>query len=145
MHGAGTPELRTPKLDRLTGELPGRSFAPLLRGEERNREDEAIVILDAYGPNRMLRTREWKYVERYPGGPNELYHLAAARGERVNLFDAPAHAAVQDRMRSRLQQWYAQHACAARDGKALYDCRGRGQRGRADGAGARQHVFAPRN
>ena len=53
--------------------LPGRSFRRALEGE--NLEGEAVVVLDEYGPNRMIRTREWKLVHRYPYGPDELYQM----------------------------------------------------------------------
>ena len=54
--------------------LPGRSFTELLKGEQRDHRDE-VVIFDEYGPVRMIRTKEWKYVHRYPYGKHELYHL----------------------------------------------------------------------
>lgn len=40
--------------------LPGRSLLPLLEGRKTSHGDEAVVILDEYGPVRMIRTREWK-------------------------------------------------------------------------------------
>jgi hypothetical protein len=58
----------------IVGELPGCSFAALLRGEA-NKGNENIVIFDEYGPVRMIRSKEWKYVHRYPYGPHELYDL----------------------------------------------------------------------
>ncbi len=33
------------------------------------------MVFDEYGLVRMIRTREWKYVHRYPYGPHELYDL----------------------------------------------------------------------
>ncbi len=33
----------------------------------------------------MVRTRDWKYVHRYPDGPHELYDLARDPGERANV------------------------------------------------------------
>ena len=67
--------------------LPGRSFAPLLRGQPEATEagQRAAVVYDEYGRTRMLRTRDWKYVHRYPDGPHELYHLEADAGEASNL------------------------------------------------------------
>ncbi len=43
--------------------LPGRSFAPLLRGEPLPARDH-VVVYDEYGPVRMIRTTRWKYVHR---------------------------------------------------------------------------------
>ena len=39
-------------------------------------DDTPVFVLDEYGPTRMIRTHRWKYVHRYPDGPNELYDLA---------------------------------------------------------------------
>ena len=65
---------------------PGRSFLPALSGET-NDAGEEIVVFDEYGPVRMIRTREWKYVHRYPYGPHELYDLVNDPGERSNLVE----------------------------------------------------------
>ena len=67
-------------------ELPGTSFVRVLEGEaEEARED--IVVYDEYGPVRMIRTPEWKYVHRYPYGVHELYDLTADPDEQNNLVD----------------------------------------------------------
>jgi len=93
--------LDDPEADRL----PGRSFAPLLRGEEmRGREN--VVVFDEYGPVRMIRTREWKYVHRYPYGPNELYDLANDPDEQDNLHGREEHEACVQELRARLEGWF---------------------------------------
>jgi len=85
--------------------LPGTSFASLLSGDDDTpRED--VVVFDEYGPTRMIRSREWKYVRRYPFGPNELYDLAADPGEITNLVDDPAHADRCTEMRGRMERWF---------------------------------------
>ncbi|MBR7839697.1 sulfatase-like hydrolase/transferase [Actinospica durhamensis] len=66
-------------------DLPGRSFTDLLDGSTpRPRpglptatepERDRVVVYDEYGPVRMIRTADWKYVHRYPHGPHELYDL----------------------------------------------------------------------
>lgn len=94
--------------------LPGRSFAPVLLEDEET--DNHIVILDEYGSSRMIRTREWKYIHRYPYGPHELYHLSNDPGETRNLADLPEHAAVQAHLLDTLQKWYHAYADPAVDG-----------------------------
>lgn len=94
--------------------LPGRSFAPVLLEDEET--DNHIVILDEYGSSRMIRTREWKYIHRYPYGPHELYHLSDDPGETRNLADLPEHAAVQTHLLDTLQKWYHTYADPAVDG-----------------------------
>lgn len=116
---------------------PGRSFLPLLRGEDYRRDDdgerageprEHVVVCDEYGPVRMIRTRDWKYVHRYPHGPHELYHLAADPGERTNWVDDPAQAGRRADLAGRLDGWFAAHSRAEADGSSL-PVTGAGQRG----------------
>ena len=102
----------------LADRLPGSSFAAILRGEKppQNKMDEQIVICDEYGPNRMLRTREWKYIQRYPDGQSEpkceLYCLAKDPREHQNLIDNHRYREVQ--LERRLSQWFL---CSSRTGR----------------------------
>ncbi len=95
--------------------LPGRSFAPLLRGEALP-EREHVVVFDEYGPVRMIRTRTWKYVHRYPYGPNELYDLVADANEEHNLVDDPAQQARVTEMKGRLEAWFVRYVDPNLDG-----------------------------
>lgn len=107
--------------------LPGRSFAPLLRGEEGAPRGD-VVVFDEYGPVRMIRDERWKYVHRYPYGPHELYDLAADPGERTNLADSDAAEATEARaeLRARLEEWFNRYVDPAIDG-ARHRVYGRGQ------------------
>ena len=49
---------------------PGRSFTSVLF-EQHNEVQDEVVIFDEYGPMRMIRNYEWKYIHRYPYGPHE--------------------------------------------------------------------------
>ena len=98
--------------------LPGRSFLPALRGE-RMPPDRAVVVFEEYGPVRMLRTQQHKYIHRYPYGPHELYDLAADPGEEHNLIGEPALEPLITRLRAQLQAWFIRHADPERDG--LYE------------------------
>ncbi len=120
--------------------LPGRSFLPVLRGEAALRED--VVIVDEYGPVRMLRTRDWKYVHRYPYGPHALYDLRADPGEEVNLADEPALAGRVLAMRRRLEQFFLRYGDPALDG-ALEGVTGSGQLGLAGLRANRADTYAP--
>ncbi len=91
------------------GGLPGRSFAGLLRGTGQP-EREHVVVFDEYGPVRMIRTREWKYVRRYPYGPDELYSLENDPEERCNLVDDRARAATVKELKARLEGWFLTYA-----------------------------------
>src|SRR4029078_157528 len=94
-----------------------RSVRVLLGGAVRVDERD-VVVFDEYGPVRMVRTRAWKYVHRFPDGPHELYDLARDADERVNMVDAPRHAARRGEMRRKLEQWFARYVDPARDGAA---------------------------
>lgn len=105
--------------------LPGRSFAPLLRGEILPERDH-VVVFDEYGPVRMIRTRAWKYIHRYPYGPHELYDLVNHPGEAYNLVDDPAHRARLVEMEAQLEAWFARYVDPHRDG-AKEPVTGKGQ------------------
>ncbi|NQT89049.1 sulfatase-like hydrolase/transferase, partial [bacterium] len=98
-----------------TQNLPGRSVAPLWRGESSDGNDR-VVIYDEYGPVRMIRTRDWKYTQRYPDGPNELYDLVHDPDERHNLIDNPAQQARIADLRAQMDAWFAKYVIPEKDG-----------------------------
>ena len=105
--------------------LPGRSFAELLRGVG-NSGHQFLVICDEYGPTRMIREQNWKYVHRYPEGPHELYCLADDPEEQSNLANTPEHNETLKRMRGDLDAWFEQYVQVAFDG-TKYPVTGKGQ------------------
>ena len=105
--------------------LPGRSFAGLLRGVG-NSGHQSVVICDEYGPTRMIREQNWKYVHRYPEGPHELYCLADDPEEQSNLANTPEHNETLKRMRGDLDAWFEQYVQVAFDG-TKYPVTGKGQ------------------
>ncbi len=98
--------------------LPGQSFVANLTGENSDLRD-AVVIYDEYGPTRMARTREWKYVHRYGEGPNELFDLVNDPDERVNRADDPSLKTRIEELRGVLEDWYSTVSTAEKDGKDL--------------------------
>ena len=101
--------------DREADRLPGRSFAPLLNGEDSPGRDR-VFIFDEYGPVHMARTREWKYVHRYPLGPHELYDLVNDPDETTNLFCAPENADRIVELKALMTEWFARYVDPALDG-----------------------------
>ncbi|MFO7956298.1 MAG: sulfatase-like hydrolase/transferase [Candidatus Brocadiia bacterium] len=95
--------------------LPGVSFAEVWSGERKEARDE-VVVYDEYGPVRMIRTHEWKYVHRYPYGPHELYDLTNDPGERENLVREEARRPVIEELRGRLSRWFERYVTPALDG-----------------------------
>ena len=98
------------------GNLPGKSFSGLLRQSGGPARD-SVVVYDEYGPTRMIRTRDWKYVHRYPDGPNELYDLSNDPDERRNLVREPREAARLAEMSERLERWFEEYVVPDLDGR----------------------------
>ncbi|HEV2122670.1 MAG TPA: sulfatase-like hydrolase/transferase [Chloroflexota bacterium] len=86
--------------------LPGQSFLPVLQGQSARGRDE-VVIFDEYGPVRMIRTRDWKYVHRHPDGPHELYDLVHDPDERRNLANHPEQGGRIRELHAQMDAWFA--------------------------------------
>lgn len=89
-------------------DLPGKSFKPILKGETIPTEGN-IFIFDEYGPVRMIRNKQWKYVHRYPYGPHEFYHLEVDPDENHNLYGQEEHMERIERMKADMEKWYYQY------------------------------------
>jgi arylsulfatase A-like enzyme len=109
--------------------LPGKSFASLLRGEAFEAA-EHLVVFDEYGPVRMIRSQDWKYVHRYPYGPHELYDLRNDPDETRNLIQEPAQRATAQALRAELDAWFLKYVDPRIDG-AREAVTGKGQIDRA--------------
>ncbi len=113
--------------EKFDKKLPGISFAPVLRGNDMKGQ-EHIVMMDEYGPVRMIRTKEWKYIHRYLKweGMNELYHLTEDPTEAENLYGKPGYEQITEQLRKELFDWYAEHADERFDASTV-QCNGNGQ------------------
>ena len=131
-------------------ELPGRSFKNLLLSDASEEYHEAITVFDEYGPNRMIRTKEWKYIHRYPYGPHELYDLVHDEREQFNLleenrcfFYGPKFIeAKAAEMKAMLDDWFARYVNPEIDGAREPVC-GRGQLCRVGKESNGQVTFSP--
>lgn len=104
---------------------PGRSFAGVLRGQQEDfRQD--VVVFDEYGPVRMIRSHRWKYVARYPAGPEELYDLVNDPGEDTNRIRDPDCAQILEQMKEKLRGWFQTYVDPKLDG-SLEAVHGKGQ------------------
>jgi arylsulfatase A-like enzyme len=139
-------------LERPPGpDLPGQSFASLLCGEPLASREAVVVlderrggehaVFDEYGPVRMIRTAEWKYVHRYPYGPHELYDLVNDPGERDNLVDDPGYQHRVRDLKAGLEDWFVRYVDPRRDG-AHEGVMGKGQLGLAGPAGKGEPAWA---
>jgi arylsulfatase A-like enzyme len=108
-----SPERRavvpTPRSSLLTGHpsLPGHSYSYTLHGKPQTWDN---TVFFEYENTRSIRTNDWKYVSRFPDGPNELYNLKEDPGERRNRVDQPALAAQQKQLRDRLEKFFTTYA-----------------------------------
>jgi arylsulfatase A-like enzyme len=111
---------------RVEPDMPGRSFAPALRGEDYGGQEQ-VVVFDEYGPVRMVRTTDWKYVHRYPYGPHELYDLINDPDESTNLYDfgmtrgaetdvASTHVRRTGELRRQMELWFERYSRPNVDG-----------------------------
>ena len=87
---------------------------------------ESVVIYDEYGYCRMIRTAEWKYIHRYPDGPNEFYHVANDPDDRSNLIDDPAQADRVKDLREEMEEWFDEYVIPDINGR-MYNVTGYGQ------------------
>ncbi len=85
---------------------PGTSWLGLARGEPTAWDDTRY---GEYGDLRMIRTPAYKYVRRYPAGPDDLFDLRADPAERVNLAGRVELADAEAGLRADLERWYASH------------------------------------
>ena len=97
------------------------SVLPLVRDEDRDRPNDALVQISEMSVERAIRTDHWtysvydpdadpiddpasdEYVERY------LYDLRADPHQRVNLVGRPDHREVADELRERLRERIAEY------------------------------------
>jgi arylsulfatase A-like enzyme len=123
-----------------THRKPGRNFEPLLSGGVFAGARD-VVVYDEYGPVRMVRTAEWKYVHRFPDGPHELFDLVNDPDERVNRIDDAGVDNVRGRLRAKLFSWFREYVDPQRDA-AIKGVTGCGQLGRPEDATPTRPMFA---
>lgn len=112
-------------------ELPGKSVAPLLLGEEQAKDDGSmVVVFDEYGPVRMIRTKEDKYICRYPYGEDEYFDLINDSKENNNLINEPQHEERIIFLRKTMEEWFLKYTDITLDGR-LERVNGNGQLDRA--------------
>ncbi len=95
---------------------PGQSFLSALKGDE-DRGRDNVIIYDEYGTTRMIRTSDWKYIHRYPDGPNELYDLVNDPDERTNLVDDTSQTTRISDMKTQMETWFSKYSIPDKDGR----------------------------
>jgi len=96
--------------------LPGRSFVELLKtGKTAGREN--VIVYDEYGPVRMIRNKEWKYVHVYINDTYQLYDLRNDMEEKNNLYSKLEYKEIVDDMRRQMDNWFNKYTITEMDGK----------------------------
>ena len=86
--------------------LPGKSFAPLLRGKTMEWEN---VIYHEYENSRMIRTPKWKLTIRHPYGPDEFYDMEKDPDEKENLIHVQGNGPVIKDLKKKLSEFFAKY------------------------------------
>ena len=93
---------------------PGRSYRQLLGGEAL--PDWREARFGEYGDLRMIRTPDYKLIQRYPNGPDDLFDLRADPAETISHTGAPAYATIEATLRAELAAFYQHHEEARHSG-----------------------------
>ena len=91
-------------------------FPPAARRQRPVPGAHEIVVYDEYGPVRMVRTRDWKYVHRYPAGPHELFDLRNDPESATTSSTKRARVSSRTSCADRLESWFRQYVDPQRDG-----------------------------
>jgi putative membrane-bound dehydrogenase-like protein len=84
---------------------PGRDFSKAMLGETIDGWDDTVFY--EYENLRCVRSGDWKYIERFGDGYDELYHLKDDPDERRNLIDSQEASAKKTELKARLDQFFA--------------------------------------
>lgn len=87
---------------------PGRDFSPALRGQTIS--DWPNEVFYEMETCRAIRTDRWKFVERTPSGPHELYDMQTDPQERFNVFGQPGTEEALNTTRERLHTFFKSYA-----------------------------------
>jgi arylsulfatase A-like enzyme len=87
--------------------LPGHSYSRTLMGKH-DAWDNTVFF--EFETTRSIRTDGWKFIQRFPDGPNELYDLKEDPDERRNVVDQPPYAEEQTTLHERLEKFFATYA-----------------------------------
>lgn len=102
---------------------PGRSFLQKLKS--RDWSDWRDMQYCEYGNARMIRTRQYKLICRYPGPnghwPDQLYDLTSDPREEINRIDDPGLAEIRDGLAGQLEAYFDQYERPEKSGKRIAD------------------------
>ena len=86
---------------------PGRSFAPVLRGNSLNWEN---TVYFEYIDTRVIQTRNWKYVKRLLDGSDAMYNLRTDPNETINVIGDPENELIVQDLAERMNEFFTVYA-----------------------------------
>lgn len=105
----------------LDDSYPGKSFLNLMKG---NDDSFSEYVFDEYGPNRMIKNKDYKYIRRYPYGPDEFYDLFKDPKEMKNLIKEYEDMSqeIMSSLRYTMESWFINYVNPEIDGakEAVY-------------------------
>ena len=114
----------------------GRSIDSALTNTARL-EDTAVYF--EFITVRGVRTPDWKFVRRFPSGPDELYFIRDDPNELNNLIGEPHYDDVRHKLNVMLEQYFSQYS------NPKYDLwNGGSAKGRLLGDYGENRIFAER-
>ncbi len=97
---------------------PGESYSKMLKGDSQDWDE---TVYGEYGDLRMIRTRNYKLVIRYPDGPHDLFDLVNDPDEKINLIDQDDMQSVIVDLRHQLDMFYETYEEAENSGLIVKD------------------------
>lgn len=94
---------------------PGSSFLQLLT-TGRPISNWKNVQFGEYGNLRMIRTRRYKLVRRYPDGPSELFDLMEDPRETVNLINDTEQQSLVQELSSKIEAYFSRYEHPVKSG-----------------------------
>ena len=95
-------------IETVLDDSPGKSFAAVLRGEDKPGHDAVFYEQEE---SRGIRTGRFAYWKRLRGtGKNELYDMSADPGQTRNLVEDPAYSETLDNLDRRLGEFFTRYS-----------------------------------
>lgn len=94
-----------------------RNFAPMLRNEKLQWEDEVFIEQEEL---RAIRTPQWLYMKRFQGSAtypfeDEMYDLIRDPEEKSNVVSEEEHAGVEQSLSTRIDDFFQEYSASAYD------------------------------
>ncbi len=94
---------------------PGRSIVELIKSPEKKFSNR-VVVYDEYGGTRMIKSNQYKYVQRDETQFCEFYNLERDPEEECNLYGEQQYSEIIMEMKKELEDWFSKYSITLLDG-----------------------------